>query len=111
DNNKYGIFPSFSLGWRLSEEPFIASLSSISDLKLRLGWGQTGNQEIPSKITRPLYTAQVSAGTSYPLGESDVFPAGITFSRLANPDLQWEVSTQTNLGLDVALFENKLTGS
>lgn len=111
DNNKYGVFPSFSLGWRLSDEPFIASVSSISDLKLRLGWGQTGNQEIPSKITRPLYTAQVSPGTSYPLGESDVFPAGITFSRLANPDLQWEVSTQTNLGLDVALFENKLTGS
>src|SRR5690606_33400425 len=58
DNNKYGVFPSFSLGWRLSEEEFMKGISGISEMKLRAGYGQTGNQEIPAKITQPLYTAQ-----------------------------------------------------
>lgn len=110
-NNKYGIFPSFSLGWRISEEQFMKSIGAVSELKLRAGWGQTGNQEIPSKITQALFTAQVSAGTSYPLDASSSFPAGITFSRLANPDLQWEVSTQFNGGLDFGLFDNSIAGS
>jgi TonB-dependent starch-binding outer membrane protein SusC len=109
-NNKYGIFPSFSLGWRISEEPFLKN-SSISNLKLRGGWGQTGNQEIPPKITQPLFTATVGANTSYPLDESATFPAGITYSRLANPDIQWEVSTQMNLGLDFAFLNGALSGS
>ena len=109
-NNKYGIFPSFSLGWRISEEPFLKN-SSISNLKLRGGWGQTGNQEIPPKITQPLFTATVGGTTSYPLDESASFPAGITYSRLANPDIQWEVSTQMNLGLDFAFLNGALSGS
>jgi len=109
-NNKYGIFPSFSLGWRISEEPFLKN-SSISNLKLRGGWGQTGNQEIPPKITQPLFTATVGGTTSYPLDESAAFPAGITYSRLANPDIQWEVSTQMNLGLDFAFLNGALSGS
>ncbi len=109
-NNKYGIFPSFSLGWRISEEPFLKN-SSISNLKLRGGWGQTGNQEIPSKITQPLFTATVSGSTSYPLDASSIYPAGITYSRLANPDIQWEVSTQTNVGLDFAFLNGALSGS
>ena len=111
DNNKYGVFPSFSLGWRISEEDFMKSLSGVSELKLRAGWGKTGNQEIPAKITQPLYTATVSGGTSYPLDESNNYPAGITFNRLANPDLQWEVSTQFNGGIDFGLFENSIVGS
>ncbi len=109
-NNKYGIFPSFSLGWRISEEPFLKN-SSISNLKLRGGWGQTGNQEIPPKITQPLFTATVGANTSYPLDDSAIFPAGITYSRLANPDIQWEVSTQMNLGMDFAFLNGALSGS
>lgn len=109
-NNRYGIFPSFSLGWRISEEPFLKN-SSISNLKLRGGWGQTGNQEIPPKITQPLFTATVGSSTSYPLDASASFPAGITFSRLANPDIQWEVSTQMNIGLDFALLNGALSGS
>jgi iron complex outermembrane receptor protein len=111
ENNKYGVFPSFSLGWRLSEEGFIKDIAAVSELKLRAGWGQTGNQEIPSKITQPLFTAQVSATNSYPLNNSNSFPAGITFSRLANPNIQWEVSTQFNGGLDFGLFGNSLVGS
>ena len=109
-NNKYGIFPSFSLGWRLSEEPFLKN-SAISNLKLRGGWGQTGNQEIPPKITQPLFTASVSGTTSYPLDNGTSYAPGITFSRLANPDIQWEVSTQSNVGLDFAFLNGALSGS
>jgi len=98
-NNKYGIFPSFSLGWKITEEEFMKN-SLFSNLKLRAGWGQTGNQEIPSKITQALYTSSVSATTSYPLSGTGAYPAGTIFSRLANPDIQWEVSNQTNIGLD-----------
>jgi iron complex outermembrane receptor protein len=109
-NNKYGYFPSFSLGWKLSEEKFLQR-SMFSNLKLRAGWGQTGNQEIPPKITQPLFTATVSSGSSYPLFPTGPYPAGIVFSRLANPDIQWEVSTQSNIGLDFGLFGGKLNGS
>lgn len=108
-NNKYGAFPSFSLGWRISEEAFMKS-SPFSDLKLRAGWGKTGNQEIPSKITQARFTSVVSGTTSYPLTSSGTYPAGTTNTRLANPDIQWEVSSQTDLGLDFALFKGALSG-
>jgi len=110
ENNKYGVFPSFAAGWRISEESFMESLP-FSNLKLRAGWGQTGNQEIPPKITQALYTTKVSGSTSYPLDNSGVYPAGTTFTRLANPDIQWEVSTQTNIGLDFGLFDGALSGT
>ncbi|TDE14586.1 SusC/RagA family TonB-linked outer membrane protein [Dyadobacter psychrotolerans] len=108
-NNKYGSFPSFSLGWRISEEAFMKS-SPFSDLKLRAGWGRTGNQEIPSKITLARFTSAVSGTTSYPLNSSTTYPAGTTYTRLANPDIQWEVSSQTDIGLDFALFKGALSG-
>ncbi|MBU1820845.1 MAG: SusC/RagA family TonB-linked outer membrane protein, partial [Bacteroidetes bacterium] len=109
-NNKYGIFPSFSAGWRLSEEEFLKS-SPFSDLKLRAGWGKTGNQEIPSKITQALFTSQISGTTSYPLTDTGPYAPGTSFVRLANPNIQWEVSTQTDIGLDFALFNNALSGT
>ncbi len=109
-NNKYGIFPSFAAGWRISEEEFMKN-SPVSNLKLRAGWGQTGNQEIPSKITQALFTSTVSAATSYPLNATSVYPAGTTYTRLANPDIQWEVSTQTNVGLDFGFLNGALSGS
>lgn len=109
-NNKYGVFPSFSLGWRISEESFMKS-SPFSELKLRAGWGKTGNQEIPSKITQALFTSQVSGTTSYPLYPTGSYPPGTSYSRLANPDIQWEVSTQTDLGLDFGLFNGALSGT
>jgi len=109
-NNKYGVFPSFSAGWRISEENFLKS-SVFNDLKLRAGWGSTGNQEIPSKITQALFSSSVSAGTSYPIFNNDTYPAGTTYSRLANPNIQWEVSSQTDIGLDFALFRGALSGA
>ncbi|MFN8356103.1 MAG: TonB-dependent receptor [Spirosomataceae bacterium] len=109
-NNKYGIFPSFSVGWRLSEEAFMKS-TPFTDLKLRAGWGRTGNQEIPSKITQALFTSQVSASTSYPLYATGAYPGGTSYSRLANPDIQWEASNQTDFGLDFSVFNGALSGS
>ncbi|MBC7886892.1 MAG: TonB-dependent receptor [Ferruginibacter sp.] len=109
-NNKYGYFPSFSLGWRITEEDFMEK-SIFSNLKLRGGWGQTGNQEIEPKLTQALYTSAVTGTTSYPLSGTGPYPAGTTFSRLANPDLQWEVSAQSNIGLDFGLLKGKLNGS
>lgn len=110
DNNKYGIFPSFSLGWRISEEPFMQN-GPFEYLKLRGGWGLTGNQEIPSKITQSLFTATVSGTASYPLTPSGPYPAGISYARLANPDIQWEVSSQTDLGLDFSFLKGALSGT
>ncbi|RAW00202.1 SusC/RagA family TonB-linked outer membrane protein [Pseudochryseolinea flava] len=110
ENNQYGTFPSFSLGWRISEEEFMSSIP-VSNLKLRLGWGQTGNQEIPSKITRQLFISTVTGSTSYPLSNAQPGPAGTVFSRLRNEDIQWEVSTQTNIGIDFAFLRGALSGS
>jgi len=109
-NNKYGFFPSFSAGWILTEETFIGK-KVFDNLKLRAGWGLTGNQEIPSKITQALYNSSVSATTSYPLALTGNYPAGTTFSRIANPNIQWEVSKQINVGLDFTLLKGKLSGS
>jgi TonB-dependent starch-binding outer membrane protein SusC len=109
-NNKYGLFPSFSFGWRIGEEDFLKN-SFFSDLKLRAGWGRTGNQEIPSKITQALFTSQASATASYPLYSTGTFPAGTSYTRLANPDIQWENSTQTDFGLDFGLFKGAISGT
>ncbi|HSB94569.1 MAG TPA: SusC/RagA family TonB-linked outer membrane protein, partial [Flavitalea sp.] len=110
ENNKYGIFPSFSGAWIISQEDFFKN-NFFSSLKLRAGWGQTGNQEIPSKITQPLFTSQVSGATSYPLYETGPYPAGTSYTRLANPNIQWEVSTQTDLGVDFGLFNGAVGGT
>jgi iron complex outermembrane receptor protein len=107
-NNKYGYFPSFSLGWKISDEDFMKN-SAFSNLKLRAGWGITGNQEIPPKITQALFSTLSSA--SYPLYPSGAYPAGTTYSRLANPDIQWESSKQTDIGLDFGLWNGALTGT
>ncbi len=109
-NNKYGYFPSFSLGWKVSEEDFMKN-SIFSNLKLRAGWGQTGNQEIPNKITQASFTSSTAAANTYPLYGTGAYSAGLIYTRLANPDLQWEVSTQTNVGLDFGLFKGRLNGS
>lgn len=109
-NNKYGIFPSFSVAWIASKESFMDN-SIFSNLKLRAGWGQTGNQEIPSKITQPLFNSVVDANNSYPLYPTGSYPAGTAYNRLANPDIQWEVSTQTDLGIDFELMNGALSGT
>lgn len=115
ENNKYGYFPSLALGWNINKEGFLKDSENINNLKLRASWGQTGSQEIPSKITQASYTESNTDNNTYPLDSSasDLggYPYGSIFTRLANPDIQWEVSTKTNIGLDFGLFGNKLTGT
>ena len=115
ENNKYGYFPSFALGWNMSNEGFMADSEIFSKLKLRASWGQTGNQEIPSKITQTSFIESKSENDTYPLDPDattlDDYPFGTIFTRLANPDIQWEVSTQTNIGLDFGLFDYRITGT
>jgi len=110
ENNKYGVFPSFAAGWRISDESFM-DWSALSNLKLRGGWGQTGNQEIPNKITQESYLSSTAGDYTYPLYPTGPYTAGTVYTRLANPDIQWEVSTQTNIGLDFELFGGALSGT
>ncbi|WP_339705635.1 TonB-dependent receptor [uncultured Kriegella sp.] len=110
ENNKYGVFSSFAGSWRLIEEDFMDG-SIFSDLKLRAGWGQTGNQEIPNKITLESYSVSNSSNVSYPIDQNGAYPVGSEYTRFANPDIQWEVSTQSNVGLDFGLFDGSLTGT
>ncbi len=108
ENNKYGYFPSFSAGWKISDEEFMRN-SIFNNLKLRVGWGETGNQEIPPKITQALFNSLSSA--SYPLYPTGAYPAGLTYARLSNPDIRWESSKQTDVGLDFSLWKGALSGT
>lgn len=93
-NNKWGFFPSVSGGWVMSKEKFMENAKWISNLKWRASWGQSGNQEIPNNAYETLVTE--TGGI-------------IKVVRYGNPDLKWETTTQTNFGLDLSIFENKLT--
>jgi len=114
-NNKYGYFPSVALGWNIMNEDFMLNSGNIDNLKLRVSWGKTGNQEIPSKITQASFTESNTDNDTYPLDPNATdlsgYPYGSIYTRLANPDIQWEVSTQANIGLDFALFNYSLTGT
>ena len=107
-NNKYGYFPSFAGGWNLTHESFIKNISAIKNLKLRASWGQTGNQEVPNKITQASYTLSASSG--YYLDGTNLVN-GVTVNRTANPNLKWELVEQYNVGVDFELFKGKLYGS
>lgn len=95
-NNKYGYFPSAAIAYRLSEESFTPEL--FSDLKIRAGWGITGNQEFPPGNAQDQFR---------PLGDG----SGIQKTVVGNPDLKWETTSQINIGLDFGFFENRLTGT
>lgn len=105
ENNRWGIFPSGSLAWRMSEEAFMDNLSFVEDLKLRVSYGITGNQEIPNYRTMALYG---TSGYYYSNGE---FFTQYAPSQNPNPDLKWEQTAQLNVGLDYYLWGGKLRGS
>ncbi len=116
DNNKYGYFPSVALGWNIDNENFMADNPVFNVLKLRASWGQTGNQDgIPSKVSLASYKDSKLDNDTYPLSgnESSLadYPFGTVPVRTAFPDLKWEVATQTNIGLDFGMFQNKLSGT
>ena len=101
ENNRYGFFPSASVGWRLSSEPFMENVAVVDDLKIRASYGVVGNQEglagdFPSLAT-------YGTGRDY----LSIFP-GIAQQSIANPNLTWEDNTQFHLGIDLTLFNNRV---
>ena len=104
-NNKWGNFPSFSFGWKLSNEKFIEDLGIFSNLKFRAGWGITGNQAVDPYSTLGLLTPGI-----YSYGSPTVYP-GYTLGNPATPDVKWETSKQTNVGLDASVLGNRLNVS
>lgn len=100
-DNQTGYFPSFSLGWRMHEEAFMSSVESISELKIRLSWGQTGNFEIPNYGSVGLLS---SSNYNFNGNEAN----GIIQSTIPNPKLTWEKSVQTDFGIELGMFNNRL---
>lgn len=108
-SNNSGIFPAFSGAWRLTEESFIPKIKNLDYIKLRGGWGQTGNSEIGNYATFSSYGYDIG-NASYDLnGANTSSITGIKVMTSGNPDLKWETTVQTNLGLDAALFNNELS--
>ena len=104
-NHKWGYFPSVALGWTMSEEPFMKDLHWLSMLKWRLSWGQTGNSDIGTNA----FTSYAAHAAFNKENNSQVM--GVYRSRLANPDLKWETTTEWNLGLDMGFLNNRILAS
>jgi TonB-linked SusC/RagA family outer membrane protein len=105
--NKWGYFPSFSAAWRISSEPFMQQFTWLHDLKLRGGWGQTGNQSgIGDYSYLQLY--DIVRQNWWETGKSNALPTLIP-ANMKNVDLTWETTSQTNLGFDLSLLRGKLT--
>jgi TonB-dependent starch-binding outer membrane protein SusC len=104
-NNKFGVFPSFSAGWRISEEEFFTS-KFMDDLKIRGGWGQVGSDAIGNFK----YLAALTTGFNYPFANQDgSVNLGAALQELGNPNIQWETSEEWNIGTDLALMDNRIT--
>jgi hypothetical protein len=107
-NNKWGWFPSVSVGWNINNEQFMHSLSGfLSTLKLRTGFGVTGI--IPNNSYASLISYNYSGG--YYLDENGSWVRGLAVNQNPNPDLKWEKTAEVNIGLDFGFFEERLTGS
>lgn len=107
-NNRWGTFPAFGLGWRISQEPFLANNTLFSDVMLRFGWGVTGNQNIPAG--RIVSQFGGSRGDTYydVGGTNNTVAAGFRETSLGNNNLKWEENKSTNVGVDFALFSGKI---
>jgi len=102
--NPWGTMPAFSLGWRISGEPFWKSITLINDLKIRGGWGKNGNQEGIANYARyGLYTYYPRPATNPLSGPS------VVQTTYGNPDLKWETTNQTNIGIDLSMFNSRIT--
>ncbi|MBX3255325.1 MAG: TonB-dependent receptor [Chitinophagaceae bacterium] len=102
ENHKYAFFPSAALAWKISDEPFLQNNSVISNLKLRTSYGMTGNSEIPS------YTSLSVLSSNYVAILSEGRVGGTGTGRLANPDLKWEKTAQSDVGIELGLFNNRI---
>lgn len=106
---QWGLFPAFAAAWRISSENFMENINVVSDLKLRLSYGEAGNNRIPADLFRRVFSIQ----TNRPIGFGEVNQAywGASSNILMNPDIQWETTTTRNIGLDFGLWRNKVTGT
>lgn len=104
-NNRFGYFPAFSAGWIMSKENFMEGFTPLSFLKLRFGWGKNGNEAIGAFR----YTSLIGSGSKYTFGTDEVIAVGSNPVGISNPDLKWETSEQTNIGVDARFFSDKLS--
>ena len=108
-NNKWGVFPSVALAWRINEEPFLRDIKAVSNLKLRLGWGQTGQQEINAGDYPSLATYHTNlTGSYYMFGNQQIIPIS---PKAYDKDLKWETTTTYNIGIDFGFLRNRINGS
>ncbi|MBN1416667.1 MAG: TonB-dependent receptor [Bacteroidales bacterium] len=106
-DSKYGNFPSVAVAWRITEEPFMKNVRFLSNLKLRAGWGMTGNSEIPTDNST--FLLEPDPGSTAIINHTPV--TGFKISKTPQPDLHWETTTSTNIGLDFAVLDGKLSGT
>lgn len=104
EGNKWAYFPGVSLGWRLLEEPFMANVGWLDELKLRVSYGAVGNTSI-----NPYQTAGALSRTTYAWDESPAFGFGL--NQIPNPDLGWEISSTTNIGVDFSMLNGRFNGA
>jgi len=112
ESNRYGIFPALSLGWRLSNESFMQNLEWLTDLKLRAGYGVTGNSEIPRANNWATEYGTNPGFTNYDFNASQSSAyQGFMLSTYGNPDTKWESTQMVNIGVDATLFDGIFDGS
>jgi TonB-dependent starch-binding outer membrane protein SusC len=106
---RYGVFPAFSVGARISELAFMKELTFLNDLKVRAGWGKTGNQLIPNVYNAyTLFTPDPNNNAYDISGAGNAIASGFDIAQFGNSNGRWETNTSTNIGLDASLFNNKL---
>ncbi|WP_296623565.1 TonB-dependent receptor [Marivirga sp.] len=128
-NNRYGIFPAATVGWKISHEDFFPEQGIVSDLKVRVGYGEVGNQEIGNVARFGLYEARYglnqaqltggffeiyyNVGTAYDINGNNTgnLPSGFVSTQAENPDLKWETTKEWNYGVDFSLFNSAVIGS
>jgi TonB-linked SusC/RagA family outer membrane protein len=109
--SRSAVFPAFSVGWRISDESFMDGADWLDDMKIRYGWGQTGNQEIGNYNAFTTYRSDIVTG-GYPIDGSTSSPAiGFQPGQFGNPNAKWETTTSNNIGVDMVMLNNKFTFS
>ena len=109
--NLWGYFPSTAVAWRINEEPWLRNSDILNNLKLRLGWGQIGNQNITNYVDRSLLSLSTQYGALFGARENETLYQGIAVSRLGNPDIKWETTESLNIGLDASFFNTRMVFS
>jgi hypothetical protein len=127
-NNRYGIFPAATLGWRISLEEFLKDNEILSELKLRAGYGEVGNQEIgnvarfglyesrygttQAQLTGGFFEIYYNVGTAYDINGNNTgtLPSGFVSTQAPNPDLKWETTKEWNYGVDFGFLNNAISG-